>query len=435
MINERGRFSTLSDVTKNFSPAWFSAIMGTGSISVLFHNFPYGTETTAVRVLSLIFFFLNLALAITCTVISIARYTLYTGLWSTMMRHPVQNLYLGCYPMGITTLINVAVGLIYQDLKWGGTGFLYFLWGVWWADVAASFVCCWMGVHYMISRQEHALEECTTLWLLPVVTLIVGSSSGGVLAGALIEVSFEHAYITTVFTVFMVTIGLSLALMLTNIYFYRLLLHGAPKGPLVASAWLNLGPAGQAGFSILEIGTSFKALLPLKYGTSPILTAEATGSTIDVMCTCISFFLWAFGTMWLFYSALQTWDARKDKRLSFQVGFWGTIFPNGVYANLTVQLYRTLDSPFFRVFGALWSIVTMLVWLGVFSMTMRYMYHLQILLMDTGLGLVSFDDYEARRRKSAISPESRTTDASSTGYENTVTSRPLEKNGDASNRV
>jgi tellurite resistance protein TehA-like permease len=100
-------------------------------------------------VFTYIFFFLNLALFVVFNMLSIARYMLFPQSWSLTIYHPVQSLYLGCYPMGATTLINIAVGLIYQEDDFGGTSFLYFLWATWWLDVALSFLCAFALVHIM----------------------------------------------------------------------------------------------------------------------------------------------------------------------------------------------------------------------------------------------------------------------------------------------
>lgn len=40
-----------------------------------------------------------------------------------------------------------------------------------------------------------------------------------------------------------------------------------------------------------------------------------------------------------------------------------------MYANLTVNLYQTLDVSFFRVWGAIWSTFTILLWMVVFYRT------------------------------------------------------------------
>jgi tellurite resistance protein TehA-like permease len=102
-----------------------------------------------MNIMALIFFFLNLTLFIIFTVISITRYTMFPGIWGTMLSHPMQSLYTGTFPMGATTLFNIAVNLINGHYHIGGKGLLYTVWAIWWLDVAISIMCCWGMLHVM----------------------------------------------------------------------------------------------------------------------------------------------------------------------------------------------------------------------------------------------------------------------------------------------
>ena len=126
-----------------------SLFTGTGAISILFSVFPFGMETQPMIVLSLIFFFLNLFLYCSFFIILGLKYICYPDKWSSLLRNPTDSMYAGCFPMGATTLINVAVTVINGKLNYGGMSFLYFIWYMWWLDVFVSFVCCWVGVHAM----------------------------------------------------------------------------------------------------------------------------------------------------------------------------------------------------------------------------------------------------------------------------------------------
>ncbi|EIW83021.1 hypothetical protein CONPUDRAFT_136178 [Coniophora puteana RWD-64-598 SS2] len=365
MSSEGLRKKSFKDIVRHFTPAWFAVTMGTGAIAILFHSFPYGNDTPAMKAMTLVFFFLNLALFTLFTIISITRYILFPDVWSLMIRHPAQSLYLGTFPMGGATLIVVATGGVFETYGFGGSKFVYALWAFWWLDVAISFICCWGVMHVMKTHHDHTLKSMTTAWLLPVVTLIVASSTGGVLAGALQEYSHDHAFLTVVVSAWMVTVGLSLSLMMLTIYLLRLIVHGYPPGLGILSSFLPLGPSGQAGFSILTLGQAFKQLLPLKYGQSTLLKSPSTPDTIEVICVTIAFVLWAYASMWILFALLGLQDAIRHGRLPFKLSFWSTIFPNGVYANLTLSLAETFDSNFFRIWGAIYSVATLLLWVSV----------------------------------------------------------------------
>ena len=81
----------------------------------------------------------------------------------------------------------------------------------------------------------------TAVWLLPVVTLVVASSTGGLMAKALRPHSVTLSLLTTTFSFVMVLIGLSLALMIITVYLLRLITYGTPDITLILSAFIVLG--------------------------------------------------------------------------------------------------------------------------------------------------------------------------------------------------
>ncbi|KAI0675138.1 voltage-dependent anion channel [Trametes maxima] len=360
---------SLKDCVRHFTPAWFAAIMGTGSISILFNNSPYARDSTTMEVLTFIFFFLNLGLFLLFNALTLARYIIFPDIWSMMIHHPTQSLYVGAYPMGAATLISIAVGFIYEKYGFGGKPFLLAMWGFWWADVGLSFACAFEIVHIMKTRHEHALNRMTAVWLLPVVTLIVISSSGGILAAPLVEISPAYALLTLTVSLVLVSMGLGLAIMILTMYLLRLIVYGVPPSAGVLSVFIPLGPMGQGGYSILLLGQGFRQVLPLNYGHSHVLHQENIADIIAVLSLAVALVLWSLATMWMIYAVLAVIEVLQQTRFPFTQIFWGLIFPNGVYANLTIQLYRTIDAPFFRVWGAIYSIVTLILWAAVFVRT------------------------------------------------------------------
>ena len=72
----------------HFTWAWHAVIMGTGVVSALLHNFPYHTESLALKIAALAIFLLNLVLFVfvcTCTVI---RYAKFPEVRLTVLSHP-----------------------------------------------------------------------------------------------------------------------------------------------------------------------------------------------------------------------------------------------------------------------------------------------------------------------------------------------------------
>lgn len=194
---------------------------------------------------------------------------------------------------------------------------------------SASFLSSNVTHCYRITRQHHAASTVGAMWLLPVVTLIVASSSGGVLATALQKYSRTHTLITLVVSAFSVTIGLSLALMILTLYLGRLIIHGLPPGAGVLSVFLPLGPTGQAGFAIFLIGREFKALLPYNNaGNSAFLGSSLTAEVLCIVTTCVAFILWSLATMWMLFALLALKSTVVKSPVPFKMSFWGLVFPN-----------------------------------------------------------------------------------------------------------
>lgn len=180
-----------------------------------------------------------------------------------------------------------------------------------------------------ITRHEHPFESMTLAWMLPVVTLIVGASTGGTIAQALVPYSPDDALLTLTFSACMVIIGLALAMMLLTGYLIRTIVYGYSKGPTILSIFFPLGPSGQGAYAILLIGSGFKSILPLtQEETDGLLSGSSTGETINVVCVVIAFALWAFGSMWMVSAFLGLWHSLRRARVPFRLTFWSMIFPN-----------------------------------------------------------------------------------------------------------
>lgn len=116
---------------------WFMVIMSTGVISTMLHQIPYHARW--LDLLSYIFFAVNLALFLIFTFISILRYTLYPQMFAAVMRHPQQSLFVGTFPMGLATIINMTT--LACAPAWGH-GWATFGWVLWWIDSLIALATC-----------------------------------------------------------------------------------------------------------------------------------------------------------------------------------------------------------------------------------------------------------------------------------------------------
>ncbi|CAE6457766.1 unnamed protein product [Rhizoctonia solani] len=341
---------------KNFTPAWFSVNMGTGAVSVLLHNFPYGSRPV-LHGFGVAILILNVCLFGLFCVLSGIRYGRYPEILRLMYKHPVQSLYLGCFPMGFATLINSSLNA-YLAYKLNSS-FLYILWGLWWFDTIIALAVYFLMLYIMITRQNHSLRALTAVWLLPAVTPIVPATTGALLARAILPFSTSHATITLFVASALLFLGLGLTFMILPLYMLRLITEGLPPNTMIISKFLPVGPCGQGGMAFVIIGQVFAEIAQQDHSTNMLLAEPQPWILFRVFG---GFFLWTFGIWWILLSLLAIYETFRSQPPRFAVGFWGMVFPSGVYTLLTWQLSEIFDSAFFRILSAILSISVILLW-------------------------------------------------------------------------
>lgn len=114
---------------------------------------------------SVVFFVVNVALFVIFTCISVIRYTMYPEIWGAMIRHPTQSLFLGTFPMGFATIVNMVVFVCVPSWgPWATT----LAWTMWWIDVVVSTAICFYLPFVMFVNIFRSKS------LLPIYLLIIG---------------------------------------------------------------------------------------------------------------------------------------------------------------------------------------------------------------------------------------------------------------------
>jgi tellurite resistance protein TehA-like permease len=206
-----------------------------------------------------------------------------------------------------------------------------------------SLACCLYMPFVMMSVHPTALSTMTATWLLPVVSTIVASASGGILASVLPNP--QHALWTLIISYILWGTGVPLAMCILCIYFQRLTIHKLPPREVIVSVFLPLGPLGQGGFAIMQLGKVASTLFPI----SGTLQSGSTnpGEFLYVVGWLAATIMWGFGLVWLFFAAASI----TRSRFPFNMGWWGFTFPLGVFTTSTTTMGKELPSTFFKVLG------------------------------------------------------------------------------------
>jgi tellurite resistance protein TehA-like permease len=192
-----------------------------------------------------------------------------------------------------------------------------------------------------MSVHKTRLETMTAAWLLPIVSTIVVSASGGIVAEVLADP--VHILWTLIASYILLGTGLPLAISILVIYFHRLTVHHLPPREVIVSVFLPLGPLGQGSFAIMQLGKVAMQVFP----TTRTLLGRSTGETLYSFGFMAALVMWGYGLVWLFFAVASL----SRSKFPFNMGWWGFTFPLGVFSVATNAFGVEMPSAFFRVLG------------------------------------------------------------------------------------
>jgi tellurite resistance protein TehA-like permease len=192
-------------------------------------------------------------------------------------------------------------------------------------------------------KHQSQLSTMTATWLLPVVSTIVASASGGIVASFMADE--QYALWTVIVSYILWGSGVLLAMMVLVMYFHRLTIHNLPPRELIVSVFLPLGPLGQGAFGIMQLGKDAMNLFPKTHTLAPV--EETAGVILYVVGFGLALIFWGFGLIWLFFAL----SSITRSKFPFNMGWWGFTFPLGVFAVATTTIADEMPSLFFKVLG------------------------------------------------------------------------------------
>lgn len=234
--------------------------------------------------------------------------------------------------------------LVFSCRQWGNW-LVYVAWALWWVDVLCSIATAISMPFIVMLRHKPGLSNTTAALLLPIVPAIVAAATGGIVADAL--PSHDHAFMTLISSYILWGIGECLSACVLALYFHRLTIHSLPPREVIVSVFLPVGPLGQGGFGIQQLGKVAVKLLPdtrvfQQAGVDTLRGAEA----LYVLGVFSGMIMWGFALVWVCFAVISLATIRG---FPFNMGWWGFTFPLGVWATCSSLLAVNLDSAFFKV--------------------------------------------------------------------------------------
>lgn len=344
---------------RHFTPNWFAMTMGTGVLALVIAHLPWALP--GQMILAEVLWLFGVALFALFALLFLTRVLLHRDTLWPMLLHPVQSMFLGAIPMGLAVLIS---GLVqFGPARWGD-GVYALAHALWWLDAAMALGSALLVPYLMFTRQSHALEKMTAVWLLPIVAPEVAAGAAGALAPHL-----DPTAARLVLVVGFILWGMSLALAfsLITLVLLRLALHKLPDTDFAATSWLPLGPLATGCLGLLTMGQA----APAAFTGTPLAAAAELAHGIGLVGGLA---LWGAGLWWLVIATLFTRHYIRDN-MAFNLGWWGFTFPLGVFALATLELLRLTELSFFALVGLVLSVQLAAIWLLVLQRTLRGVWH------------------------------------------------------------
>jgi len=226
----------------HLTPSWFAVSMSTGALSIALRTTPYAFDGEFV--IAAIVYVLNILIFIVLLLASVVRYWSYPWIWSRMIRHPVQSLFLGMAPIALSTVVE---GTVLLAVPAFGQWAITLAWVLWWIDVAISMAVCLGLPMTMFHMQNHSLDALSAAYLLPVVPPVVAAASGSLVASVLPP---DYAFITLCVSCAMMGAGLSLSLIVMTLFFLRLSMHKLPTREVIVSSFSRWELSGRGSSAL-----------------------------------------------------------------------------------------------------------------------------------------------------------------------------------------
>jgi C4-dicarboxylate transporter/malic acid transport protein len=346
--HQRPGRTTLSDAVREFTPNWFTVTMGTGALALALNQIPLpfpGAYDVAGGL-----WFLDLVLFMLFAVLYAARWIFFFDGARQILWHSVLSMFFGAIPMGLATIIN---GLLVFGVPLGGKSAVSVAHALWWADAAMAVARGLLVPFLMFTIQSHSMERMTAVWLLPIVAAEVAAASGALLVPHLF-------YALWAFSV-------PLAMSVLVILLLRLVLHKLPHADMAASGWLALGPIGMGALGLLLLGDD----APAVFSAAGLSGVGEVAFSLGIIGGTI---LWSYGAWWLLLAIVKTVRYFR-KGMPFNLGWWGFIFPLGIYSLATRALARVTHLAFFSVVGSILVICLAALWFIVAVLTVDAAWH------------------------------------------------------------
>ena len=337
---------TKRQVIKNFSPAWFASVMGTGIFAVTSKY--YACYWSWLNNVAVYLWIINIILFVGLIVPSTLRWFLFYDYALRDLKHPVTGQFYATMPIGI--LVLAADFLLLGPGYIGASLVVKIAQGLWITGVVLSLTTAFI-IPIINFFNKITIEDINPAWFMPPVSLIVVPVAGAKLIPYWPQ-SFQKSLLILNYMSW--GSGFFLFMLIAAICLYRIFVAPPLSGSLIPTTWIYLGPIGVGTLSLLNLGS---------------VSAPFLGSTVTPILNIFALLYWSFGFWWLIAAGAITIIYILKKNLPYALSWWAFTFPLGAYTGATYLISNVFQSEAVRLFGFLCYLLLAFCWFIVFSNT------------------------------------------------------------------
>ena len=322
-------------VARQFGTNWFTVVMGIGIVAALTYTSPI--PLPGQHSIGMVLFILDNVVFTIALSLWLWRWIRHTDEALRDFSDPSKILFYGALAMGINVIGNDYL-VIGTHLLTPSTAILISK-IIWLCGVVVALFTVVTVPYLLFVTHQVSVEETHASWLIPVVPPIVAAATGANLIPFWTSVTCQFTFTILILAMFGMTFFLFI--MISSLYYSRLVYHGKLAGGLVPSVWIEIGPLGMAM-------TIFSTL---PFVTQPLLGAWNGGLYALGILFAVS--LWGVGIWWIIIASLYSLLHLTDKKsnIPYNLGWWSYVFPLGSFTTGTYALNHLLGHSFFAIAG------------------------------------------------------------------------------------
>ena len=311
---------TFSNIVKNFSPAWYASVMGTGGLANVFYllsmNFKF------LKPIAIGLWWLNIALFLIFIIPWTLRWFFHFDSLIKDLKHPIMSNFFVTMPVGGLIL---GTNFFMMGKGYFSMPFIVSLGLVLWSFAVITSLIFGVYVMYnMMISEKIGFEVKNFSWLITPVASIVIPLLGNLLAKSYFKSNISLAKFINLIDISFFGIGFMLFVILTAIIIRRFIVNKMPLSMIAPTFWIILGPIGVGTVSLMGIAD-----------VSKMLGLISTVGSLKLL----SLIFWGFG-IWSFFLILSiTIKYMNEGKIPFSLSWWAFIFPMSAYTLSSLSVY------------------------------------------------------------------------------------------------